>query len=139
MAGMTAEQRDAFLREARIAMLISLYADGSPTAVPVWFEWDGERARLFTSRNSEKVRRLRADPRVCLTVAESVGAPEAWVSIEGTAAILETGGMELAQRLAPRYYPPDKAQKALQEWGAQASQWVVVEIAPRRIRSMPAE
>ena len=107
--------------------------------MPVWFEWDGERARLFTSRTSEKVRRLRADPHVCLTVAEPVGVPEAWVSIEGTAAIVDSGGLELAQRLAPRYYTPDKARKALEEWGAQASQWVVVEITPRRVRSMPAE
>jgi len=61
MAQMTPEQRAAFLAEARIAKLVTLYADGSPTAVPVWFEWDGRQARIFTGRTSEKVRRIRAE------------------------------------------------------------------------------
>ena len=46
------------------------------------------------------------------------------------------GGWEVAQRLTPRYYPPEKAARTLTEWGAQADQWVVIEITPRRIRSM---
>ncbi|HEY7293619.1 MAG TPA: TIGR03618 family F420-dependent PPOX class oxidoreductase [Dehalococcoidia bacterium] len=135
MATMTAEQRDAFLREARIATLITLYADGTPAAVPVWFEWDGERARLFTGRSSEKIRRVQANPRVALCVAEPAGVPEAWVTIEGTATVLP-GGWALAQRLAPRYYGAERAAKALVEWGAKPEQWAVVEIAPRRIRSL---
>ena len=135
MPAMTPAQRDAFLHEPRIALLTTLYADGSPLAVPIWFDWDGERARVFTSRRSEKVRRIGQDQRVCLTVAEPAGVPEAWVAIEGTA-IVRDGGWEVAQRLAPRYYPPDKAEQALRDWGADAEQWVVVEITPRRIRSM---
>ncbi len=136
MARMAGPQLDEFLSQARIATLITLYADGSPAAVPVWFEWDGRRARLFTSRRSEKVGRIRADPRVCLSVAEPVGVNEAWVSIEGTAQVIDKGGMELARRLAPRYYTPEKAQQALAEWEKTAANWVVIEIAPRRIRSM---
>ncbi len=135
MARMSAEQRDAFLQGARIATLVTLYADGSPTAVPVWFEWDGSRARVFTSRDAEKLRRIRSDPRVCLSVAEPAGVPEAWVTIEGTAAI-EEGGMEVARRLAPRYYPPDKAARALRTWERTADQWVVITITPARIRSV---
>ncbi|HZQ34908.1 MAG TPA: TIGR03618 family F420-dependent PPOX class oxidoreductase [Dehalococcoidia bacterium] len=135
MAAMTTEQRDAFLRESRIATFVSLYADGAPAAVPVWFEWDGERARLFTGRGSEKVRRLQANPHVALSVAEPVGVPEAWVTIEGIAAVLEDG-WALAQRLAPRYYGPERAAQALAEWSKTPEQWVVVEITPRRIRSM---
>src|SRR5438552_4181764 len=101
MAQMTPEQRDAFLARPRIAKLVTLYADGSPTAVPVWFEWDGGQARIFTGRTSEKARRIRADPRVCLTVDVSVGEPEAWVTLEGTAEIEEHGAIELARRLPP--------------------------------------
>lgn len=137
MAAMTLEQRDAFLREPRIAKLVTLYADGSPTVVPVWFEWDGELARLFTLDTSEKVRRIRRDPRVCLSVEEPTGVAEAWVTIEGTAAI-EDGGFVLAQRLAPRYYPPEQATAALDDWAKQADHWVSVAITPRRIRSLAA-
>ena len=135
MAQMSVAQRDTFLRQPRIATLVTLYADGTPTAVPVWYEWDGEQARVFTSRDSEKVRRLRAEPRVCLTVAEPVGVPEVWVTIEGTAAIDEQGGMELARRLAPRYYDAAKAERTLRQWEQLADRWVLLRITPRRIRS----
>jgi PPOX class probable F420-dependent enzyme len=131
---MTTAQRDAFLMQPRIAKLVTLYADGAPTAVPVWYDWDGRHAWVFTARDSEKTGRIRADPRVCLAVAEPVGVPEAWVTIEGTAGI-EEGGMELARRLAPRYYPPDKAKRAIEEWSSKAEQWVLLKITPRRIRS----
>src|SRR5487761_2686608 len=135
MAEMTATQRDTFLRETRIAKLATLQPDGSPTVVPVWFEWDGATAALFTSRRSPKVRRLRADARVALSVEEPVGVAEAWVTIEGIAAIEETGGMELARRLAPRYYTLERATHALAAWEQTADDWVVVRIRPRHIRS----
>ena len=129
-------QRDAFLRETRIATLVSLHADGAPTAAPVWFEWDGAEARLFTSRRSPKIARLRADARVSLTVAEPVGGAEAWVTIEGTATVEDEGGMDLARRLASRYYTPDRAAAALASWERMADEWVVVRITPTRIVSM---
>jgi PPOX class probable F420-dependent enzyme len=129
------DTRNAFLRETRIAKLATLQADGSPTIVPVWFEWDGQTAAVFTSRSSPKVARILAHPRVALSVEESVGVPEAWVTIEGTAAIEETGGMELARRLAQRYYAAERAETAIAEWEQSAHLWVVVRITPRRIRS----
>jgi PPOX class probable F420-dependent enzyme len=135
MAAMTDEQRDTFLREPRIAVLATLSEDGSPTGIAIWFEWDGKQARMFTTRNSPKLRRIEADPRVSLTVAEPTGVPEAWVTIEGEARIAD-GGFALAQRLAPRYYPPEQAQQALASWGAEAERWVVIEVTPRRIRSL---
>ena len=139
MARMTPEQRAAFLAEARIAKLVTLYPDGSPTAVPVWFEWDGRQARIFTGRNSEKVRRIRADPRVCLTVDVGVGETEAWVALEGTAAIVEHGAIELARRLAPRYYEAQKAARTLRDWEQEADHLVVLAVTPRRIRSLAPE
>jgi PPOX class probable F420-dependent enzyme len=139
MAEMTTAQRDAFLSEARIATLVSLYGDGRPTAVPVWFEWDGEVARIFTGRASEKARRIRADSRVALTVAEAVGVPEAWVTIEGHAALIDEGGYALAQRLAPRYYSPERARQTLAEWGRLEGIFVVIAITPDRIRSSAPE
>jgi PPOX class probable F420-dependent enzyme len=135
MAAMTDEQRDAFLREPRIAVLTTLTQDGSPTGIAIWFEWDGSHARMFTTRDSPKIRRIEADPRVSLTVAEPAGVPEAWVTIEGEARVVE-GGFALAERLAPRYYPPEQAERALASWGAAADRWVVIEVTPRRVRSL---
>lgn len=139
MASMSGEQRDAFLRETRIATLITLNRDGSPSAVPVWYEWDGERARVFTGRDSGKIARIRGDSRVSLSVAEPVGVPEAWVTIEGTATIEEEGGYALAERLARRYYTEEKAAAVLPRWQGMSDQWVVIVIQPRRLRSSAPE
>lgn len=139
MAQMTVEQRDAFLRETRIATLITLNRDGSPSAVPVWYDWDGEAARVFTGRRSGKIGRIRADPRVALSVAEPVGVPEAWVTIEGQAAVEEEGGIALAERLARRYYSAEKAAAVLPRWRQMAAEWVVIVIRPGRIRSSAPE
>jgi PPOX class probable F420-dependent enzyme len=135
MAEMTAAQRNAFLRQTRIAKLATLNSDGSPNVVPVWFEWDGQTAIVFTERHSPKVKRIRADSRVALSVEEPLGIPEAWVTIEGTAAIEDHGGIDLARRLAPRYYTPERAAEALEKWEPLADSWVILRITPTRIRS----
>ncbi|MGI8926320.1 MAG: TIGR03618 family F420-dependent PPOX class oxidoreductase [Tepidiformaceae bacterium] len=139
MGEMTVTERDAFLRQTRIAKLVTLYADGHPSVVPVWYEWDGQVATLFTSRDSEKVRRIRRDPRVALTVEEGVGVPEAWVTIEGAASIQDTGGLELARTLIDRYYAPEHAAQVWPSWEAAGGQWVVVTVTPTRIRSSAPE
>ncbi len=139
MAGeMSPEERDAFLRETRIAKLAVLNADGSPAIMPVWFEWDGAKARLFTTRGSWKVMRIQAEPRVALSVETFLTQDEAWVTVEGLASVHDSGGFELAARLAPRYYGEEKARRVLKEW-RKVPDWVLIEIKPVRIRSRAPE
>ena len=114
-------------------------ADGRPTAVPVWYEWSGGKASVFTSAGSEKIGRIKENPNVALSVAEPVGAMEAWVTIEGRAAVEAEGGMDLAKRLLPLCYSPERVAKALPEWEKMAEEWVVISIAPTRIRSSAPE
>lgn len=139
MAAMTVAQRDAFLGEARIAVLAMLGPTGAPVAIPIWYEWDGERARMFTDHQSPKIARLRRDGRVCLTVAEPAGVPEAWVAIEGLVTIEAGTGFALAERLAPRYYPPEQAAQTLVAWARNAQDWVTLVLEPTRIRSSAPE
>ena len=134
MAEMTPAQCDAFLRETRIAKLATLNADGSPTIVPVWFEWTGSEALVFTHDASPKIRRIRRDPHVALSVEEAVGVPEAWVTIEGHATV-GPGGFDLAERLTPRYYTPAKSVEALRKWANMRDHWVLIRITPTRVRS----
>jgi PPOX class probable F420-dependent enzyme len=139
MPEMSPDERDAFLRETRIAKLATLKADGSPTIVPVWYDWDGDTATIFTGRESPKIRRIQRDPRVALSVEEPIGVVEAWVTIEGTAAIEQTGGYELAERLAHRYYEEPRRSRTLVHWYEERDNFVVIRITPRRIRSVAPE
>lgn len=124
----------AFLARPLIATLVTLRADGSPTAVPVWFEWDGTVARLFTGKDSGKVTRIAADSRVALSIAVPATESEAWVTIDGTATI-EPTDLDLVRRLARRYYGAEKAAATLPGWEANAASWVTIAIAPTRVQS----
>ena len=134
MSSMTKAQRDTFLRETRIATLVTLNEDGSPNALPLWYDWDGERLRMFSQSETGKLRRLERDPRACVSVADPVGALEAWVTVEGTVEMKEEGGRELALRLAERYYSLDRAARTIRAW-SKLEGWVLLELTPSRIRS----
>jgi len=132
---MTTAAADAFLRETRIGKLAYLHADGTPTIVPIWFEWDGAVARIFTSRTSRKARRVAAEPRVALSVEEPVGVQERWVTIEGMCTIADEGTVGLIERLTRRYYEPGKAEETIKAWTAEAGMWVTLTVTPVKLRS----
>jgi PPOX class probable F420-dependent enzyme len=127
---------DAFLSVPRIGKLVTLRPDGSPTVVPIWFDWDGATATIFTSRTSPKVRRITAEPRVALSVEEPVGVSEAWVTLEGTATIEQEGGLALARKLIDRYYTAERVAEVWPSWEESGDSWVVIRITPSRIESM---
>ena len=137
MASMSDAARDTFLRETRVAVLITTSVDGPPPAVPVWFEWDGTRARFFTGVESPKMSRIARDPRISLLIANRAGQAEAWVQIDGTAEIIEDGAFELSERLARRYWDMEtEAHKTTVDgWRAAADTLRILEITPTRIRS----
>jgi len=140
MASMTPEHMAAFLATPRLGMLSTLRRDGSPITVPVWFEWDGAAVRIFTGRDDPKVRRLRRDPRASLLVANNVGEPEAWVAFDGAVTIERAGVLELAERLAARYWDmSDPAhERELASWRDAAAHLCVLVLAPHRVRTRAA-
>ncbi len=135
MTSMPPADLDQFLRETRIAKLAYLQESGAPTMIPIWFEWDGEVARMFTSRTSRKAKRIAAEPRVALCVEEAVGVPERWATIEGDCSISDDGTVALIERLTHRYYEPAKAEETLRSWLAKPEMWVTLTIQPNRVRS----
>ena len=135
MAQMSPAELETFLRETRIAKLAYLQPSGAPTIVPVWFEWDGSVARVFTAKDSPKMKRISADARVALSVEEPLGVPERWATIEGTAAASSDGVIPLIERLARRYYEPAKAEESIRSWTARDDIWVALTITPDRVRS----
>ena len=137
MATMTDEERESFLSEPRYGILNTLRSNGTPIGVPVWFDWDGEVARMFTSVVSPKIKRLESDPRASLLVVNHLDELERWVSFDGSVSIREGGGFELAERLASRYWdvsdPDRKATLAL--WRKVAAALRVLELVPARVRT----
>jgi PPOX class probable F420-dependent enzyme len=128
--------RNAFLAVTRLGMLSTLAADGTPVTVPVWFEWDGEAVRMFSGATSGKIRRIVRDPRASLLVPNSVGEPEGWVAFDGSIDVREDGAIELAERLAVRYWDMTRPElrAEVDGWRRNAAALRLLEMRPSAIR-----
>jgi PPOX class probable F420-dependent enzyme len=94
---------DEFLRRPNPAVVASLRPDGSPHTAATWYLWDGERVLLNMDGSRLRLRFMRRDPRVALTVLGETS----WyrhVSLLGPIAeIVEDGGLEDIDRLSRHY------------------------------------
>jgi PPOX class probable F420-dependent enzyme len=94
---------DEFLRRPNPAVVASLRPDGSPHTVATWYLWDGARVLLNMDASRLRLRFMRRDPRVALTVL----ADESWyrhVSLLGEVAeLVEDVGLADIDRLARHY------------------------------------
>ena len=141
---MSRAEIDEFPSETRIGVLCTNDLDGSPNGVPVWFEWDDERIRMFSLATHRKMARIENNSRASLLVAGEVGEPEAWVAVDGVVSITEEGVVELMERLAARYWVDEdpgvaKAHaETVESWRKAAAHLRVLTIEPDEIRSYRA-
>ena len=137
MGRMNDEERERFLAKPRYGILNTIRSDGWPIGIPIWFDWNGETVRMFTSVVSPKMKRLQADPRASLLVVNHLDEKEAWVSFDGPVSIHEKGGLELAEELASRYWDLSDPvrQEALALWRKAGAAMRLLELRPERIRS----
>jgi PPOX class probable F420-dependent enzyme len=112
-AGMIEDLSEAaleLLASAAVAIVATLDADGSPHLSSAWVGLEDGEIVIGTLDDQRKLRNLRRDPRVALTVQSDRinqwGLRE-YLVIDGTARITEGGAAELLQRLARRYIGPD--------------------------------
>lgn len=57
-----------FVRPARPAVVATLRKDGSPVTTGTWYEPDGDRFLINMVEGGPRVRNLRRDPRLSLTI-----------------------------------------------------------------------
>ena len=99
---MTPEQIDEYLSRPMIADLATVNPDGSPHVAPVWFRWDGDVVKVFTQTTAVKVRNIRQDARVSMSVAKQE-APYGYVIVNGTAEISDEGIPDEVRAMAIHY------------------------------------
>jgi PPOX class probable F420-dependent enzyme len=104
------------------ATLVTLNPDGSPQVSVVWVALqstpDGDELVSAHLAEHKKVRNIRNDPRVAVTIVSLDGSGQGmrpYLSINGTARIVEGGAPEILKELNPilgdpnMKFPPDKA------------------------------
>lgn len=84
MPRMTAGEIGEYLELPLLSNLATLRPDGSPHVAPVWHLYDGEKLLILSEPTSVKVRNLRNDPRVGISIPRET-EPHGFVQVNGTA------------------------------------------------------
>jgi PPOX class probable F420-dependent enzyme len=117
------------LRAPSTCYLATTMPDGSPQVTQVWVDTDGTDVLINTVEGHQKLRNVRRDPRVALTVSDPEH-PSAYVQIRGEVREITTDGARdhidaLSHKYLGKPYPT---------FGA-GGERVLLRITPRRVSS----
>jgi len=98
------------LESDAVAHVATIDEDGGPQVTAAWVGIDGEDIVIATLPDQRKLRNLRRDPRIAISVPSTTR--NAWGLLEylvvyGTARVTEGGAADMLQRLAHTYLGPD--------------------------------
>ncbi|MFF4499081.1 PPOX class F420-dependent oxidoreductase [Streptomyces sp. NPDC001401] len=108
------------------ASVATLGPDGAPQNSVVWIKREGDTVLFSSTGGRQKVRNLRRDPRISLSVFD-LADPYTSVEIRGTAEILPDEGKRLPYELSHKYLgidPPGEKDDEVR---------VIIRIVPRKI------
>ncbi|MFJ3301620.1 PPOX class F420-dependent oxidoreductase [Streptomyces sp. NPDC086549] len=113
------------------ASVATLGPDGAPQNSVVWIKREGDTVLFSSVGNRQKVRNLRRDPRISLSVFD-LANPYASAEIRGTAEILPDEGKRLPHELSHKYLgidPPAEKDDEVR---------VIIRIVPRKVVAFSA-
>jgi PPOX class probable F420-dependent enzyme len=110
MAIVLPEEAKALVRSEKLAHLATVNPDGSPQVTLAWVGLDGEEIVIGTLFDQRKLRNIRRDPRVTLSIQgagrNAIGLDE-YLVVDGAARVTEGGAPGLLQELARTYLGPN--------------------------------
>jgi PPOX class probable F420-dependent enzyme len=93
------------LREERVGWLTTVSPQGTPSPVPVWFLWDGDRSVLLYSRpGTPKLRNIEQNPRVSLNLDGNGQGGDIVVCV-GTARVSDDPSADRVPEYVDKYAP----------------------------------
>jgi PPOX class probable F420-dependent enzyme len=104
------EAARTLLSSDAVAHVVTIDEDGTPQITLAWVGLEGDEIVLATMPEQRKLRNLRRDPRIALSIPSTTrnewGLLE-YLVVYGTARVTEGGAVEMLQRLAYTYIGPD--------------------------------
>jgi PPOX class probable F420-dependent enzyme len=108
MATKLDEKAVRLLKGKNFANVATLRKDGSPQVSPIWVDFDGTHVILNSEEKRAKVKNLKRDPRVSISVFDQDN-PYSYVQIQGRVVeITPNGGFEGIDKMAQKYMGQDK-------------------------------
>jgi len=102
---LTDAQRE-FLTQPFVGVVTDLRPDGSPHSTIVWVDVDEAGVSFNTAYGRAKPTYIARDGRVALTVVDPQD-PYRWLSVSGTATLVDDGADDQIDRLAKKYIGKD--------------------------------
>lgn len=128
MALTLTDAQKKFLTDKNFAHVATINKDGSPQVSPVWVDFDGTHVVVNSEQKRLKIRNLKRDPRVSLSVQDAANA-YSYIEIRGRVAeITEKGAFEGIDKLAKKYMDLDKY-----PYNQPSDVRVVIKIVPEHI------
>ncbi len=107
---MLPDSAKAVIASGRLAHVATINDDGSPQVTLAWVGLDGEDVVIGTLFDQRKLRNMRRDPRVAISIDTPEHDPNSGLDIYlvmyGRATVTEGGAPELLQELAYTYIGP---------------------------------
>jgi PPOX class probable F420-dependent enzyme len=99
----------ALLRAPSTCYIATIMPDGSPQLTQTWVDTDGEHVIINTVDGFQKVRNVRRDPRVAVTVSDHT-EPTKYLQVRGEVVDITTDGArehidELSHKYTGKPYP----------------------------------
>jgi PPOX class probable F420-dependent enzyme len=98
------------IESGSLAHLVTLNPDGSPQVTCIWVGLDGDEIISAHLTDQQKLRNVRRDPRVALSIEGTEIQPpglKQYLVVQGRARLEPGGAPDLLQELAYRYLGPD--------------------------------
>lgn len=113
------------------AHVATIGEEGEPQVTPVWIEYDGTHVLFNTEEKRAKVKHMRANPRIALSIPNQEN-PYQYLEIQGKVVEITTDGAdEMIDRLAMKYMGKEKY-----PFHKPGDVRVVVKIAPEKVLGM---
>ena len=115
-----------------LAHVATIGPSGEPQCSPVWFDWDGTFLRFAqVSGYQQKVRNLRREPRIALSVVDPANAYR-YLEVRGRVERIEPDpDWSFINAMAKKYLGQDRY-----PFGKPGDEWAVVVIRPERTTQM---
>ena len=117
----------ALLADKAYGHVITFNPSGTPQVTMVWMDVDGNQAVYNTAEGRIKVRNLRKDPRIIVSV-QNRNEPQSYVCLTGKATLTEVGAETNLDKLAKRFLGLDTY-----PWRAPGEKRILVRIDVEKI------
>lgn len=107
--------------------------DGSLQNTVLWFDWDGEKIRVSTTKDRQKYKNLTANPNVSLMFVDPDNMYR-YLEVRGTVEFAEEGAYDLIDQLAKAYVNKDSYYGGVAPAEAKAKEErIILNIVPKHI------